>query len=205
MKATAEMRTERNSEGFVRGLYALTPDLEDTTRLVVSVSAALAGGARLIQYRNKAAAPHLRLEQALALKQLCRTRRIPLIINDDVELALAVGAEGVHLGREDAAVEAARSTLGARALIGTSCYNELPRALDAQRRGADYVAFGSFFPSSVKPGAVRATPALLQQARVHIKLPIVAIGGITADNAPALVARSEERRVGEEWCVGWSR
>jgi thiamine-phosphate pyrophosphorylase len=142
----------------------------------------------MVQYRNKTAAAALRLHQAGSLKQLCAAHGIPLIVNDDIELAAAVGAHGVHLGRDDAAIEAARSILGAQALVGVSCYNELPRALDAQRRGADYVAFGSFFVSTVKPGAVRASIALLKEARAQIELPIVAIGGITVANAGALVA-----------------
>jgi thiamine-phosphate pyrophosphorylase len=172
----------------IQGLYALTPDLDDSARLIECVAEALAGGASLVQYRNKVAAPDLRREQALALRQLCESRAIPLIINDDVELARAVRADGVHLGRNDVPIGAARAVLGPQALVGISCYNELSRALDAQRAGADYVAFGSFFASPVKPAAVRASQALLREARQHLAVPIVAIGGITALNARALIA-----------------
>jgi thiamine-phosphate pyrophosphorylase len=113
---------------------------------------------------------------------------VPLIVNDDIELARIVGADGVHLGRDDASIDAARAVLGAGALIGVSCYDDLSRALTAERAGASYVAFGSFFASEVKPGAVRAPIDLLRRARMALALPIVAIGGITADNAAQLVA-----------------
>src|SRR3954468_9014895 len=173
---------------LVRGLYALTPDMSNTSELQRRVGEALAGGARLVQYRNKSTDAVLRREQADMLLALCRPRGVPLIVNDDVELAFAVGADGVHLGRDDAAVNAARAVLGRNALIGVSCYDELARALEAERAGANYVAFGSFFLSSVKPGAVRAPLELLQRARTATALPIVANGGITAYNAAELLA-----------------
>jgi thiamine-phosphate pyrophosphorylase len=172
----------------VRGLYALTPDTSDTTELQRRVSEAIAGGARIVQYRNKTAPATLRRQQADLLSVLCRNSGVPLIINDDIELACAVGADGVHLGREDAPLAAARAVLGTRALVGISCYDDLARALEAERAGASYVALGSFFPSAVKPGAVRASLALLRRARAALGVPIVAIGGITADNAPQLIA-----------------
>jgi len=172
----------------VRGLYALTHDTSNTGELQRRIGEALAGGARLVQYRNKSTDAMLRREQADMLVALCHGRGVPLIVNDDVELACAVGADGVHLGRDDMAVSAARAALKPDALIGVSCYDELPRALGAERSGADYVAFGSFFPSAVKPGAVRAPIDLLQRARAATALPIVAIGGITAYNAAQLVA-----------------
>ena len=173
---------------MVRGLYALTPDTSNTSELRRRVAEALAGGASLVQYRNKSTDAMLRREQADMLVALCRERAVPLIVNDDVELARTVGADGVHLGRDDMAVSAARAVLKPDALIGVSCYDELPRALEAERSGANYVAFGSFFPSAVKPGAVRAPLDLLQRARAVTALPIVAIGGITAYNAAQLVA-----------------
>jgi thiamine-phosphate pyrophosphorylase len=176
-----------HEQNFVAGLYAVTPDLADTALLLDKTQAALAGGARLVQYRNKIADGNLRREQAAALRELCRRRGAPLIINDDVGLACEIGADGVHVGADDAAVAVARAQIGGGKILGVSCYNDLQRALLAAAQGADYVAFGSFFASSVKPGAVRAPLALLQQARQKLRLPLVAIGGITLDNASGLI------------------
>lgn len=172
----------------IRGLYAVTRDDRDTEALIARVRAAIAGGARFIQYRNKTATPDLKLEQARALKSLCEDAEVPLIINDDVELALAVGAHGVHLGAGDDSPEEARQKLGPDNLIGVSCYNRLELALEAEARGADYVAFGSFFPSHVKPGAVHAPLDLLVRAKRELDIPVAAIGGITLENAPRLLA-----------------
>ena len=172
----------------ISGLYAVTPDLADTAALVAAAEAALAGGARLLQYRNKQASETLRLEQARALLPPCRRHRVPLVINDDLDLALAVGADGLHLGAEDGSLAAARARLGAGRMLGASCYDRLELALEAERLGADYVAFGSFFPSSVKPAAVRAPLRLLTNAKRRLTLPVVAIGGITLENAPELIA-----------------
>ena len=172
----------------ISGLYAVTPDLSDTAVLLARTRAALAGGARLVQYRNKIAGATLRGEQAAALCQLCRRNGAVLIINDHVDLAREIDADGVHVGADDAAVSFARGELGDGKIIGASCYNDLRRARDAAAQGADYVAFGSFFASPVKPDAVRAPLALLQQARQQIALPVVAIGGITLANAPELIA-----------------
>src|SRR5258706_5189927 len=179
---------ERLDRGRVAGLNAVTPDTADTALLLNRTQGAMAGGAQLLQYRNKSAAAELRHEQASALRELCRRRSVPLIINDDIELACAIDADGVHVGADDAAVDAVRARIGGEKMIGVSCYNDLNRALRADAQGADYVAFGSFFASSVKPGAVHAPLALLQQARRRIRLPLVAIGGITPDNASALIA-----------------
>jgi thiamine-phosphate pyrophosphorylase len=172
----------------ISGLYAVTPDVADTPALVAAAGAALAGGARLLQYRNKQAPEALRLEQAGALLTLCRKHQVPLLINDSLDLALAVSADGLHLGAEDGSLAAARARLGPGRILGASCYDRLELALEAERLGADYVAFGSFFPSSVKPGAVRASPALLRSAKHRLSIPVVAIGGITAENAPELIA-----------------
>jgi thiamine-phosphate pyrophosphorylase len=179
------MKTAR-TETAIRGLYAVTPDEPDTARLCSLVEAALKGGARLLQYRNKSAPAALRLEQARALLAVCRRHDVPLIVNDDLELAASIGAEGVHLGRDDGDAGKARARLP-DALIGVSCYNEIERALDARRSGADYVAFGRFFASSTKPGDIRASLDLVAEARRRVALPIVAIGGITLDNARGLV------------------
>jgi thiamine-phosphate pyrophosphorylase len=171
----------------VRGLYAVTPDTADTQALVRDVDRAVAGGARLVQYRNKTASAALRLEQASALKALCSRRGVQLIVNDHVDLAREIDADGVHLGKEDGAAAQARVHLAAGKLIGVSCYDSLEAARAAVKAGADYVAFGSFFPSQVKPGAVQAPVALLTRAKQALDVPVVAIGGITAENAGELV------------------
>lgn len=172
----------------IKGLYAVTPDIVDTTELLAKVEAALAGGARLLQYRNKTASAALRLLQARALHALAREHSVPLIVNDHLDLATAVDAAGLHLGREDGSLGEARARLGPEKLLGVSCYNRLENALDAAHAGANYVAFGSFFPSTVKPGAPQAPLALLGEARRRFSLPVVAIGGVTLDNAPQLIA-----------------
>ena len=172
----------------IRGLYTITPDEPDTAELLRKVRLALLGGARVVQYRNKVADMALRLEQAKALCELTREFAVPLIINDDVALAQQVDAGGVHLGGADGCVADARALLGGGKLIGVSCYNRLPLAHEAVQQGADYVAFGSFFASSVKPQAVVAMPDLLRQARRELNVPIVAIGGITARNGAQLLA-----------------
>jgi len=172
---------------FPSGLYALTPDEPDTAALVAKVRAAIAGGATAVQYRNKPAPPALRAEQARALAALCRGARVPLVVNDDAELALAVDAAGVHLGRDDGDLAAARRRLGPDRLLGASCYDRLDLAERAAAAGADYVAFGSFFASPTKPAAVRPPLGLLGAAR-RLGRPVVAIGGITLDNAPAAIA-----------------
>lgn len=171
----------------MRGLYAVTPDATDTSALVAHVHAALSGGARLVQYRNKQATPDTRSEQARAIKAVCDQFGAALIINDHVELAAEVDASGVHIGAEDGEISAARRVLGADTLIGVSCYNQLELARASVAGGADYIAFGSFFASSVKPGAVHAPLTLLQRARQSFTVPIVAIGGITLDNASDLI------------------
>jgi thiamine-phosphate pyrophosphorylase len=168
-------------------LYALTPDTSDTELLTARVAAAIAGGANAVQYRNKSASPELKLDQARALRMICGARATPFIVNDDVDLALAVDADGVHLGKDDASVAAARARLGRSAVVGVSCYDQLERAAAAVDAGADYIAFGSFFSSAVKPAAARACASLLTAARSRWPLPVVAIGGITSANAATLI------------------
>ena len=172
----------------ISDLYAITEESSDTSLLIDQVDAALRGGARVVQYRNKTGSSRLRTEQAGRLADLVRSARATFIVNDSIELAVHVGAEGVHLGRNDGEVVRAREQLGTSALIGVSCYNELDRALSAARAGADYVAFGSFFASATKPEAVKASIGLLRQAKTMLRIPIVAIGGITASNCAPLVA-----------------
>lgn len=171
-----------------RGLYALTPEEPDTGRLTRLVEAALAGGARAVQYRQKSAPAARRREQAAALLARCRAAGVPLIVNDDAALAAEVGADGVHLGRDDCDLAVARRLLGPGRLIGASCYNQLDLARRACAAGADYVAFGAAFDSPTKPAAVRAPLELYRAARRVLAVPIVAIGGITVANAPALLA-----------------
>lgn len=173
--------------GKVSGLYAITPDEADTGVLVDKVRQALDGGAALVQYRSKTASPALQREQGEALLALCRRYRIPLIVNDSLELALAIDADGVHLGAEDAPAGSARSQLGPGKLLGISCYNQLEAAVEAEKLGADYVAFGSVFPSKVKPEAVVASFEVLARAKQRLRVPLVAIGGISVENAGQLV------------------
>ena len=173
----------------LRGLYAVTPaDSTGTLRLSTRVEQAIAGGARIIQYRAKGGDPERRRSEALALLASCRSRGIPLIVNDDLGLAEAIAADGVHLGRDDADPREARRRLGPKAIIGVSCYDSFERALWAQDIGATYAAFGRFFPSATKPEAVPARLCLLRRGRCELNLPLVAIGGITAENAGALIA-----------------
>lgn len=172
----------------LRGLYAIADtQVLDDAHLLAAVEAAIAGGARVVQYRDKRSPPEVRFRQAQKISDLCHRHDVYFLINDDVALAAETNAHGVHLGRDDLPLAQARTQLGADGLIGVSCYNELGRALTAQHQGANYVAFGSFFPSRTKPQAVRATPELLRAARVQLQIPIVAIGGITPENGTALI------------------
>jgi len=171
----------------LRGLYAITPESADTEALAERVAACLDGGAALVQYRAKNAHAALAAKQARLLAALCRARSVPLIVNDSVELALAAGADGVHLGRDDVSVREARARLPGL-LIGVSCYADEERLRCAAADGADYVAVGSVFASSTKPGATRAPLELLARARALSGLPVAAIGGITPQNAPQAVA-----------------
>jgi thiamine-phosphate pyrophosphorylase len=179
------MKIKRNDR--ISGLYAITPDELDTAELLRKVRLALLGGARVLQYRNKFADQAARLKQAKALRELTHEFDVPLIINDDVMLAQVIDADGVHLGKSDVRITHAREVLGSGKLIGMSCYNRLALAHEAEKQGADYVAFGSFFASTVKPDAVVATPDLLRQARSEIVVPLVAIGGITTLNGSQLL------------------
>lgn len=169
-----------------RGLYAITPDEADTDRLLARVEAVLRAGASWLQYRNKGAGASLRKEQALALRPLCRRFDVPLIINGDWALAVAIGADGAHLGEHDGEMKQARLALGAHAILGVSCYDDPHRARAAVAGGASYVSFGAFFPSRIKPHARRASLDLLRDTAT-LGVPRVAIGGVTPDNARPLV------------------
>ena len=166
------------------GLYAITDGPRDD--LLAACEAAIDGGAVLLQYRDKTGDAARRLAEARALAALCARRHVALIVDDDVDLALASGAMGVHLGEGDASIASARATLGPCAIVGVSCYDSLDRARELAAAGADYLAFGAFFPSPTKPNARSATPALLHEAKA-LGLPLVAIGGITAANGAPLV------------------
>ncbi len=182
-----------------RGLYAVTPDWDDTRRLLDVTARILEAGCRVLQYRHKRADATLRSAQAMALRTLTRRHDALLIINDEIDLALAVEADGVHLGADDGDLAQARARLDALRpghgqaqampgrILGATCYQSIERARAAAAAGADYLAFGSFFASSSKPGARRAQPALLGAARAATGLPLCAIGGITPARAPALI------------------
>ena len=176
----------RGETEAARGLYLITPDEPDTAALAAKVERALPH-ATWLQYRNKAADRGLKRAQVESLLPRCRAHGVPLLVNDAWRLALACGADGAHLGEDDGDLQAARAALGEAAILGASCYDSIERAERAVAAGASYVAFGAFFPTRTKATTRRATPALLQQA-AGLGVPRVAIGGITPDNAPALVA-----------------
>lgn len=181
--------TSKRARARIRGLYAIADShYLAPSAFVPAVTAALEGGARVIQLRAKQLDAPDRERLARDLVALCQERGVPFLINDDVALAAAVGADGVHLGRDDADVASARRALGPQALIGISCYNDIERGRSAAHAGADYVAFGRFFPSHTKPQAVPAPLDLLRVARTELALPIVAIGGITPENGGSLIA-----------------
>ena len=160
----------------LRGLYAITQTENKTADTIINeVIAAIKGGAVVVQYRDKNTSNAIYL--ASQLLKVCREHQVPLLINDDIELAIKVGADGVHIGREDGAIRQARERLGTDAIIGVSCYNFVGQALDAQKQGANYVAFGRFFPSSSKPLAAPAELDTLRKAKFLLSIPIVAIGG----------------------------
>ena len=174
-----------------KGLYGITDTklMPDDQTMLACVEAALKGGMAILQYRDKGADHEKRFRQACLLKDLCRNYRATFIINDDISLAVACAADGVHLGAEDDSVTDARAQLGSDAIIGASCYGSLSRALIMQSLGADYVAFGACFRSAAKPeAAVNVEPGLLTDACQSSDIPVVAIGGITLDNAPGIIA-----------------
>lgn len=172
----------------LRGVYAITDEnLLAGPALFSAVEEALGAGLALLQYRNKNADWQSKCAEARQLLQLCGHYNTPLLINDDVELCLEVGAAGVHLGQADTKLVEARQRLGEQAIIGITCHSDLSLALRAQANGADYVAFGRFFPSHTKPNAPPASIQVIKQAKAQLNIPIVAIGGINAENGQALV------------------
>lgn len=170
------------------GLYAITDaSVTDPQKTIVSVEQALRGGARLIQYRDKFSNQHQRLETCITLRKLTKEFDAVFIVNDDIELTLTTGADGVHLGQDDTHLTDARKQLGESAIIGVSCYNRFDLAEQAIKEGANYIAFGRFFPSRTKPDAVTAEPNLLKKAKLELNIPVVAIGGITVENGKELI------------------
>jgi thiamine-phosphate pyrophosphorylase len=168
---------------IIKGLYAITPDMADLNTLIQKTQLAIEGGAFMVQYRSKIDDRDAKMRQCSAILRLCREYEIPCIVNDDVDMCRVLEADGVHLGEKDDNIAEVRHILGEDAIIGSSCYNQIERARQAQKEGASYVAFGAIFPTSTKPQAPRATLELLKEAKREIQIPIVAIGGITVNNA----------------------
>lgn len=175
----------------LRGLYIVTPDWDDTARLLAVTEQALLGGAAIVQYRHKTAQPVQRMEQAAALLSLCRQYQKPLIINDHLDLCQAMDADGLHVGGTDIDVAAARAALGEHKIVGASCYGDLQRAKDAAAAGASYIAFGGFYPSRIKKYDFRTEYDIVSEA-AGIGLPRVVIGGMTLENCKPLVQRGSE-------------
>ena len=172
----------------LRGLYAITPEGLTQPILLARVEAALAGGVSLVQYRDKLADPQQRAETAAALLALCHRFAARLVVNDDLALAQAIDADGVHLGGDDGDLSVARRRLAPGKLLGASCYADFTRARAAVAAGADYVAFGAVYPSPSKPLAQRAPLSLIARGRAELPVAVCAIGGITVDNARPLIA-----------------
>lgn len=171
----------------MRGLYLVTPDWDDTEKLLAASEQAIEGGAALLQYRHKTADPPLRLEQSSALLMLCRRSKVPLIINDHIDVFERIDADGIHLGGTDTAVAEARKQIGTEKIIGASCYGDIQLARNAAAAGASYVAFGGFYPSRVKKYEVTTSPSIITQALSELSLPICVIGGMTPHNARPLI------------------
>lgn len=177
-----------NLRQSITGLYAITdPYLIPDERLIEACEAVLEGGCRLLQYRDKQASPQQKYNRASALRALCDRYNAVFIINDDIALAKQARADGVHLGQSDANITIARQALGNDAIIGITCHNDITLAQQAQNAGANYAAFGRFFPSKTKPHASSATLDVITQAKCALDIPIVAIGGITLDNVSQVV------------------
>lgn len=176
----------------MKGLYLVTPDWDDTQKMLAATEAGLRGGAALVQYRHKTADAALRREQATALQLLCRRYGRPFIVNDFIELCMELDADGVHVGGTDTAVAQVRAAVGPGKIVGASCYGSMQLARDAWQAGASYVAFGGFYPSRVKKYEVTTPPFIVSQAKAEIPLPNVVIGGMTHENAAPLVAHGAD-------------
>jgi thiamine-phosphate pyrophosphorylase len=171
----------------MKGLYLVTPDWNDTDKLIAATEQAIEGGATLLQYRHKIASEALRLEQASALLALCRRLQVPLIINDHLDLCERIDADGIHVGGTDASVAEVRTSIGKEKIVGASCYGDLQLARDAAKAGASYVAFGGFYPSLVKKYAVTTPPSIITQALSELSIPLCVIGGMTPQNSRPLI------------------
>jgi thiamine-phosphate pyrophosphorylase len=173
----------------MHGIYAITdPALLPGDKLDQYVEAALQAGVCMLQYRNKTTDHRLRYDEATRLQTLCQSYNIPLLINDDIDLCIKIGAAGIHLGQKDCALGEARRLLGDTAIIGITCHSDIDAALRAETEGASYVAFGRFFPSRTKPDAAWAAPEVLSAAKAQLQIPLVAIGGVNAENGASLIA-----------------
>ena len=177
----------------MKGLYVITDcdNLSDDALLSITEDI-LRAGITALQYRDKATDSLNRQRTAGELGKLCREHDCLFIINDDVQLAKSTGSDGVHLGKADCSCKSAREALGVGVMIGVSCYNSLARARAAERDGADYVAFGSFYPTSSKQNTLRAEPDIIRQAKANISLPVAAIGGITPANCTTLLEQGAD-------------
>lgn len=175
---------------MLRGVYAITDSkLLPTDELLLNkVEVVLKGGAHLIQYRDKSTDKQKRIRQASALRDLCTTYHVPLIINDDIELATSINADGVHLGQQDMPLTTARKILGENKIIGATCHDSIILAKEAEHNGANYVAFGACFSSPTKPDACTLSHTILKKAKLQLNIPIVAIGGISSENASQIIA-----------------
>ncbi len=171
----------KSSSSKVLGLYAITPDMDDTDELCRIVEMAIKGGVKIVQYRNKSAKSRLQITQSSRLLEICREYQIPLVINDNVKLCLALDADGVHIGISDGNLAEIKNRIGDNKILGASCYNSLEIARKAVEEGADYIAFGSCFSSITKPHAPSVDLNLFKDAKCF-GVPIVGIGGITLDN-----------------------
>ena len=176
----------------MKGLYLVTPDWDDTQKLLDASEAGLRGGAALLQYRHKTADARLRKEQAAQLQALCRRYSVPFIVNDFVELCLELDADGIHVGGTDTAVAEVRAALGPAKIVGASCYGSMALAREARHAGASYIAFGGFYPSRVKKYEVSTPPEIVAQAKAEIPLPNVVIGGMTPENTAPLIAHGAD-------------
>ena len=168
---------------IIKGLYAITPDMADLNTLIHKTQLVIESGAFMVQYRSKIHDRDVKMQQCAAILRLCREYDVACIVNDDVEMCRILDADGVHLGENDDNIAEVKHILGEDSIIGSSCYDQLNRAKQAQKEGASYVAFGAMFPTPTKPNAPRATLELLREAKSEIQIPIVAIGGITMNNA----------------------
>jgi thiamine-phosphate pyrophosphorylase len=176
----------------MNGLYLVTPDWDDTQKMLAATEAGLRGGAAIVQYRHKTASPELRREQASQLLALCRRYGKPFIVNDFVDLCLELDADGIHVGGTDISVAQVRAAVGPSKIIGASCYGSMELARSAHQAGASYVAFGGFYPSRVKKYEVSTPPEIVAQAKKEIPVPNVVIGGMTQENSVPLVAQGAD-------------